>query len=143
MRKVAIVYTTQTGETEKMAESIADGVRAAGGEATLMKMAEVTDPSILNDFDAIALGSPTQEAKEIPAAAEFMERLAASGVTGKYCNAFGSYGWSGEAPYHLALKAERECGMKMIGEPLKAQQGIRDTDLDVCRAFGMKMVFGE
>ncbi len=143
MRKVAIVYTSQTGETEKMAHAIAAGVKSAGGESTLMKMEEMDDLAVLDQYDALALGTPTQEAKEVEIATEFMDKLAASGITGKYCIAFGSFGWSGEGPYHLALKAERDSGMKMIGEPLKAQQGIRNTDLDVCRAFGMKMVFGE
>lgn len=142
MRKVAVVYTTQTGETGKLAKAIAEGVVLAGGEAKLFKMEELSDILELENFDAIAVGTPTQEGKEVPAAREFLEKLLASGIRGKYAGAFGSCGWSGEAPYIAALFLERECSMKMASEPLKVQQGVRDSGLDVARAFGMKMVFG-
>lgn len=142
MRKVAIVYATRSGETEKMARVIAEGVIAAGGTADLMKVEDVPDPAGLAGYDALAVGTPTQEAKELPEVAAFLDRLASSGLKGKYAAAFGSYGWSGEGPYIVALRLERECGMKMVSDPLKARQGIKDADLDVCRAFGMKLVFG-
>lgn len=142
MRKVAVVYATRTGETQKMAEVIAEGVRAAGGEVALYRVEQLEDVAELASYDALAVGTPTQEAKELPEVAEFLDRLTASGIRGKYAAAFGSYGWSGEGPYHVALRLERECGMTMVAEPLKARQGIQDADLDVCRAFGMKLVFG-
>lgn len=142
MRKVAVIYTTQTGETEKMARVIAEGVRAAGGEADLFKMEELEDLSSLEPYDAFAVGSPTQEAKEVPSATDFLDKLEAADFEGKFGGAFGSYGWSGEAPYIIALRMERECGVTMAAEPLKAKQGIQDVGMDVCRAFGMKMVFG-
>ena len=94
-------------------------------------------------FDAIALGTPTQEAKEVHGVTEFLDRLGASDVKGKYVSAFGSYGWSGEGPYIVGLRLERECGMKMVQEPMRAKQGLKGTEFDVCRAFGMKLVFGE
>jgi len=143
MRKVAIVYTTQTGETEKMAQVIVEGVQAAGGEPHLMRVEELQDVSVLDGFDAIAVGTPTQEAKEVHVVTELLDRLAASKVKGKYAAAFGSYGWSGEGPFHVALRLERECGMKMVAEPMRAKQGLKGTEFDVCRAFGMKLVFGE
>jgi flavorubredoxin len=143
MRKVAIVYTTRTGETEKMAQVIVEGVQAAGGEPHLMRVEELEDVSPLAGFDAIALGTPTQEAKEVHEVTAFLDRLAASDVKGKYAAAFGSYGWSGEGPYIAALRLERECDMRMVAEPLRAKQGLKGTEFDVCRAFGMKLVFGE
>ncbi|MDF1552898.1 MAG: flavodoxin domain-containing protein [Deferrisomatales bacterium] len=143
MRKVAIVYTTRTGETERMAQVIVEGVQSAGGEPHLMRVEELDDVSPLAAFDAIAVGTPTQEAKEVHEVTAFLDRLAASDIKGRYAAAFGSYGWSGEGPYIAALRLERECGMKMVAEPLRAKQGLKGTEFDVCRAFGMKLVFGE
>ncbi len=142
MRRVAVVYASQTGETEKMAQVIGEGVKAAGGEAVLMRVEDVEDVSSLEGFDAIAVGTPTQEAKELPVVADFVDRLVAGGIRGKYAAAFGSYGWSGEGPYKVALRLERECGMRMVQEPLRARQGLKGSEFDVCRAFGMKLVFG-
>jgi flavodoxin short chain len=142
MRKVAVVYTTRTGETERMAEVIAEGVRAMGGEAVLLKAEEVDDPTTLAAYDALAVGTPTQEAKDLPEVSAFLDRLAGSGIRGKYAAAFGSFGWSGEGPHIVSLRLERECGMKIVAEPLRARQGVKDAELDGCRAFGMKLVFG-
>ncbi len=141
MRKVAVVYTSRTGETEKMARTIAEGVRAMGGEAELFRAEDLSDPAVLGAYEALAVGTPTQEAKALPEITAFLDRLAASGVRGKFAAAFGSYGWSGEGPHIVALRLERECGMKMVAEPLRARQGVKDADLDGCRAFGMKLVF--
>ncbi|MDW7709411.1 MAG: flavodoxin domain-containing protein [Deferrisomatales bacterium] len=141
MRKVAVVYSTRTGETERMARTIGEGVRAMGGEADLFRAEDLPDPSVLDSYDALAVGTPTQEAKEVPEITSFLERLAASGVRGKLAAAFGSYGWSGEGPHIVALRLERECGMRMVAEPLRARQGVQDAELDGCRAFGMKLVF--
>jgi len=142
MRKVAVVYATRTGETEKMARVIAEGVAAMGGEAALLRAETVEDASSLAAYDALAVGTPTQEAKEVPEVTAFLDRLAASAVRGKYAAAFGSFGWSGEGPHIVSLRLERECGMKIVAEPLRARQGVKDAELDGCRAFGMKLVFG-
>ncbi len=32
--------------------------------------------------------------------------------------------------------------MRMVQEPLRAKQGLKGAEFDVCRAFGMKLVFG-
>ena len=40
MNKVAIVYWSGTGNTEAMADLIAQGARAAGGEADLIQAAD-------------------------------------------------------------------------------------------------------
>ena len=50
MRKVAVVYTTKTGETGRMAEVIAAGAKTAGGEAELFKMEELEEMLDPKDF---------------------------------------------------------------------------------------------
>jgi flavorubredoxin len=141
MRRVAVVYATRTGETEKMARTVAEGVRARGGHADLFRAADLGGPSALGPSEALAVGTPTQEAKDVPEISAFLDRPAASGVRGKLAAAFGSYGWSGEGPHIGALRLERECGMKLVAELLRARRGVEDSDLDVCRAFGVKLVF--
>ena len=57
MSKVAIVYWSGTGNTEQMAESVADGARGAGAEVTVFTSAEF-DADKMDEFDAIAFGCP-------------------------------------------------------------------------------------
>jgi len=53
-----IVYYSRTGNTEKMADIVAEGVREEGGvEVDVRKVAEVT-PEDLLEYDAIVMGSP-------------------------------------------------------------------------------------
>ena len=40
MNKVAIVYWSGTGNTEQMAQAVAEGVKNAGGEADVLTCAE-------------------------------------------------------------------------------------------------------
>ena len=58
MIKVLIVYYSQTGNTEKMAEFVAEGVREAKGEAILKKVSEASLDD-LQEADGIICGSPT------------------------------------------------------------------------------------
>lgn len=58
MAKVLVIYTSASGNTEKMAHLVADGAEKAGGDVTL-KRVEETDPADLLDYDATIIGSPT------------------------------------------------------------------------------------
>jgi NAD(P)H dehydrogenase (quinone) len=55
--KVLIAYSSETGNTEKMARAAAEGVRQVEGEAVLRRVTEVTKQD-LEQADAIMLGSP-------------------------------------------------------------------------------------
>ena len=58
MPKVLIVYYSRTGNTEKMAQYIAEGVQREGVEVEV-KRVEDTRPEDLLEADGIAMGSPT------------------------------------------------------------------------------------
>lgn len=58
MSKVAIVYWSGTGNTEAMAEAVSEGIKENGGEAVLLTASEF-DASMIDSFDAIAFGCPS------------------------------------------------------------------------------------
>lgn len=58
MAKVLVVYYSRTGNTEKMAHLIAEGVRSTGVEA-VVKRVQDTQAEELLDYDGIVSGSPT------------------------------------------------------------------------------------
>ena len=62
MSKVAIVYWSGTGNTEAMADLVAQGVSAKGGEPTIIQASDF-DASRLKEFDAIAFGCPAMGTK--------------------------------------------------------------------------------
>lgn len=58
MAKVLVTYFSRTGHTEKMAEIIAETVRARGHEVTLKRVADTTLED-LREADGVLVGSPT------------------------------------------------------------------------------------
>ena len=62
MSKCAIVYWSGTGNTEAMANCIADGVREAGAEAVLLGPSDFSTDR-LAEFDTVAFGCPAMGAE--------------------------------------------------------------------------------
>jgi len=58
MAKALVVYDSRTGNTEKMAQAIGDGLREAGLDAEVKKVKEATLADLVA-AEAIVLGSPT------------------------------------------------------------------------------------
>jgi NAD(P)H dehydrogenase (quinone) len=57
MVKVLIIYYTRSGNTEKLAKLIEEGIKSEGVESVLKKVQEV-DPKDLLEYDGIIIGSP-------------------------------------------------------------------------------------
>ena len=64
MSNVAIVYWSGTGNTEAMADLIAQGVRAAGGTADLVHATDFAAARVEN-YDALAFGCPAMGNEEL------------------------------------------------------------------------------
>ena len=54
MKKTAVIYWSGTGNTEAMAEAVAEGARGAGAEVILWTPGEVNTEA-LNAIDAVGL----------------------------------------------------------------------------------------
>ena len=93
MSKVAVVYWSGTGNTEAMAEAVADGIREKGGEAVILTAGEF-DRSMIGDYDSIAFGCPSMGDEELEES-EFapMFESCVPDLAGKRIALFGSYGW--------------------------------------------------
>lgn len=93
MSKVAVVYWSMTGNTEAMAKAVADGARAGGAEAELLRSADF-GPERLDEFDAVAFGCPAM-GDEILEEDEFDPMFTACEpkLGGRRIALFGSYDW--------------------------------------------------
>ena len=61
MSKVAVVYWSSTGNTEAMANAVAEGAKAAGAEVISFESADFSADKV-DEFDAIAFGCPAMGA---------------------------------------------------------------------------------
>ncbi|HEY8419703.1 MAG TPA: flavodoxin [Clostridia bacterium] len=93
MAKILIVFWSGTGNTEKMAELIAQGAKNSGATVDIRNVA-LASPELIDNFDAVALGSPAMgvEVIEEDEMEPFVESIKDK-VSGKKLALFGSYDW--------------------------------------------------
>lgn len=93
MKKIAVIYWSGTGNTERMAEAVFQGAKSAGADATLYNVNEFISDNIDN-FDVIAFGCPSMGA-EVLEETEFepVYNDCRKKLNGKIVGIFGSYGW--------------------------------------------------
>ena len=93
MNMAKVVYWSQTGNTQTMAEAVAKGITAAGGSAECVAVSDIT-PQDLAGEAVFALGCPAMGAEVLEESEmePFVEELEKS-VSGKKIGLFGSYGW--------------------------------------------------
>jgi flavodoxin I len=132
--KAVVVYLSTSGNTKLMAESIAEGLTSRNVGATVMNFHEARIEEI-KTADAIAIGSSTFYYKMLPPMEKFIDSLEKANVAGKLGAAFGSYGWSGEAPVDIADRM-RKLDMEVIDPVLRIQYQPTDKDLEECKRLG-------
>ena len=93
MSKIAVVYWSGTGNTESMAEKVAEGARSAGAEVICFSAAEF-GADMMDDFDAVAFGCPSMGSEQLEESEfEPMFTSCLPKLGGKKIALFGSYGW--------------------------------------------------
>lgn len=95
MKQIPVIFWTGTGNTQMMADAVAEAINAAGAEAVVKNVSEITADEAAG-YDALALGCPAMGAEVLeecefePFFTELEGKLA-----GKKVALFGSYGWGG------------------------------------------------
>ena len=90
--KTAVVYASTTGNTEAMANAIAEAVKGAGAEV-VSSTAESADKAAVLACDVLLLGSPAMGDEVLEdSAEEFFAKIEGS-LSGKKVAIFGSYDW--------------------------------------------------
>lgn len=98
MSKVLIVYATRTGETKKIGDLIAEGIRMSGHEVELADIKTIKKETDLNGYDGYVFGSATYHGDMISTMKQLLFLAEKANLEGKVGAAFGAFGWSGEAP---------------------------------------------
>ncbi|HEX9920975.1 MAG TPA: flavodoxin domain-containing protein [Candidatus Methylomirabilis sp.] len=141
--RVVIAYDTMWGSTEKMANAMLEGIKAAGVEGRLYKLS-VSDRSdvIAQVLEAkgLLVGSSTINRDLLPTVAPFIEDLKGLKPQAKIGAAFGSFGWSGEAAKTLEEKL-KQAGVQIVQPALTLKWVPSSEELQACFEFGRK--FGE
>jgi flavodoxin I len=134
MSKLAVVYLSTTGNTKSMAEAIANGARSRNVDVEVKSFYD-WKPEEAAAADAIAIGSSTFHYTMLPPIEKFVDEMVRAGVKGKDGAAFGSYGWSGEAPTMIAEKM-RKGGINVLDPVLRVQYKPNEKDIKECNRLG-------
>lgn len=137
---ISVVYWSGTGNTQAMAEAVAEGIRSAGADSVVMEVSDA-DAAALAEEEAFALGCPSMGAEQLEESemepfVEMLEPL----VSGRKILLFGSYGW-GDGEW-MRDWCER---MKNAGAVLVREKGVTANDapddeaLEECRAAGKEL----
>ena len=140
MSKVAVVYWSGTGNTEAMANAVAEGIEGAGSEAELLTP-DKFDSSKVSDFDAIAFGCPAMGA-EVLEESEFDPMFTGieGSLSGKKIALFGSYGW-GDGQWMRDWEDRcRAAGAVLACESVMANDAPDDDAVNSCKALGAALV---
>ena len=139
MKKTAVVYWSGTGNTQAMAEAVAEGMKSAGAEVALLTPDQVKGAELAL-YDAIAFGCPAM-GSEVLEEMEFQPMFDACkrSLGGKSAALFGSYGW-GDGEWMRSW--EKDCddaGISLVCESITCCEAPDDDVLAACQAMGRKL----
>ena len=80
MSKVLVAYESRTGNTGKMADFIAEGVRMGGHEVIVKKLSELKKDEDLQGYDGYVLGCPTYHRDMTQGMKQFLFRMQGAGL---------------------------------------------------------------
>ncbi len=139
--RVLVGYVSAYGYTTEMAELIADGIRTADPTLTVDVRDLVTSPvadfiTDMSTSEGIVLGSPTINGEALPQMWAIAAALNPIAHQGLVAAAFGSYGWSGQAPTNIHGRLQQITSIKTPLSPLMIRFKPSDADQALCRDFG-------
>nr|WP_303936534.1 flavodoxin [Treponema denticola] len=140
MAKIAVIYWSGTGNTQSMAESVLEGLKAGGADASLFTVSEFGSKSI-DDYDKIAFGCPAMGSEELePDEFEPFFASIEGKLSGKKIALFGSYEWAGDGSGGEWMRnweaRSKEKGADLFEEGLIIYDAPTAAGKDKCKEFG-------
>ncbi len=141
MAKLLIIYHSQSGNTEAMAQAVYEGALSSGATASLKKAAEATSNDLI-DCDAVAFGTPNYFSYMAGAMKDFFDR-SLHAVRGKVDNkpytAVSSHGGGGRQALDSIDKVCNSFSLKKAFEGVVATGKPSPEVLEECKELGRKL----
>src|SRR4051794_5887064 len=144
MTKMILIYASMGGNTEMMAEEVANGVRQAGEDLEVIDIMDGIEASALENYDGVLLGSYTWGDGELPDDfLDFYDEMESINLTGKKAAVFGScdsaYPNFGAA-VDILMEKLRERGAEVYPKGLKVDNTPDAEEEEACRTFGKEFI---
>ena len=147
MKRLLVVYHTQTGHTETMARAVARGARhpeVAGVRVELRRAADAGLADLLR-ADAVAFGTPENFGQLSGGMKDFFDRTfypAQGLVEGLPCAVFISAGNDGRGALEALRRIFRGYPLREVREPIIARGGLDAGHLERCEELGLALAAG-
>lgn len=139
---VVIVYGSMYGNTELMAETVAQGLAQAGVKNIIIHNVSKSDPSvIIRDiflYKGLIVGSPTYSNELYPEVESLLRKIEIRGVKNRVFGYFGSFTWASAAVKRLATFVDT---MKWTSAELSVdeKQGLKTDNYEACLELGRQV----
>ena len=135
MSKIAVVFWSGTGNTEEMANAVAEGAKEAGADVEVFQVEEF-NATDMADYNGFLFGCPAMgdEVLEEDSFEPFFSE-AVEMIEGVPVALFGSYGWGGGAWMDAWVDRTKDAGAKFIGSVI-AENSPDDEALENCEKLG-------
>lgn len=139
MAKAIIVFASRTGETEAIADLIAEGLRFSGHEVHVVPVNKIASEKDLSGYDCYVFGSATYHGGMMEKMKTMLFMAEKAGLENKLGGSFGAFGWSGEAPERIYDTMENIFKMDMVGDPLMLKSSKLGGGLQMAQDYGKKL----
>jgi NAD(P)H dehydrogenase (quinone) len=139
MAKVLVVCATRTGETLRIGELIAEGIRFSGHEVKVINVNAIKKETDLQGYDGLAFGSATYHGDMLQGMKTMLFLAEKAGLEGKIGGAFGAFGWSGEAPDRIFNTMKNIFKMNMVGGPLRLKASSLGGGVQMAQDYGREI----
>ncbi len=140
MEKIYVVFWSQSGNTESMANAVGEGITEAGKEAVVVNVSDISADELAQG-NVFAMGCPAMGAEVLEESEmePFVEELE-SKVSGKTIGLFGSYGWGdGEWMRDWTDRMKNQGATVVDGEGVICQDAPDDDVIEKCKELGRKL----
>jgi len=145
MARILVVYHSQTGNTEKMAKAVEEGVRSIENSNCILKEAFGADARDLLDADGIAIGTPENFGYMSGAIKDFFDRTfyqVHDKVFRKPYVVFISAGNDGTGALNSIERIALGYKFKKVYDPVISKGKLTEETLEKCRELGKILASG-
>lgn len=139
---VVLVYGSMYGNTELMAETVAQGLAEGGVKNIIIHNVSKSHPSIiLRDifkYKGLIIGSPTYCNCLYPEIDSLVGKIELRDIKNKIFGYFGSFSWAGAAVKRLAAFSEN-MKWETIDMAVEEKQGLKSENYELCLELGRRM----
>lgn len=139
MAQALIVFATRSGQTQNIADLIAEGIRFTGADAKVISATQLTKQEDLEGYDAYVFGSATYHGEMMQAMKTLLFLTAKLNLEGKTGGSFGAFGWSGEAPDRIYDTMQNILKMDMVGGPLRLKSAVIQGGMQMAQDYGREI----